>query len=240
MTALRARLSGSIGALPLEFELEVARGTLAVVGPNGAGKTSLLLMLLGALEPASGRVELGDRVLFDSDAGVDVPLEDRRLGYVPQEYALFPQLSVRDNIRFALQSSGLARRQLEERARESLAELKLEALADRRVTSLSGGEQQRVALARALSVRPQALLLDEPLAAFDIAARRETRAFLAEYLQRLDLPTLVVTHDAGDARALGQQIAVLEAGRIVQCGTWSELNARPASRFVREFCATTP
>ncbi|HEU4580364.1 MAG TPA: ABC transporter ATP-binding protein [Polyangiaceae bacterium] len=235
MTALRARLGGRIGALPLEFELEVARGTLAVVGPNGAGKTSLLLMLLGALQPANGRIELGDRVLFDSDAGIDVPLEDRRLGYVPQEYALFPHLSVQDNIRFALRSSGVAGPELEARAREALAELKLERFAERRVTALSGGEQQRVALARALSVRPQALLLDEPLAAFDIAARRETRAFLAEYLQRLDLPTLVVTHDAGDAQALGQQIAVLEAGRIVQCGTWQELDARPASRFVREF-----
>jgi molybdate transport system ATP-binding protein len=235
MTALRARLSGRIGALPLDFELEVARGTLAVVGPNGAGKTSLLLMLLGALEPESGRIALGDRVLYDSQAGVDVPLEDRRLGYVPQEYALFPHLSVRENIRFALQSSGLSRHELDDRARESLAELKLEPFADRRVTSLSGGEQQRVALARALSVRPHALLLDEPLAAFDIAARRETRAFLADYLRRLDLPTLVVTHDAADAQALGQQIAVLEAGRIVQCGTWQELGARPASRFVREF-----
>jgi molybdate transport system ATP-binding protein len=235
MTALRARLSGRIGALPLEFELEVARGTLAVVGPNGAGKTSLLLMLLGALEPERGRVELGDRLLFDSEAGVDLPLEDRRLGYVPQEYALFPHLSVRDNIRFALRSSGIAAAEVDGRARASLADLKLEALAERRVTSLSGGEQQRVALARALSVRPSALLLDEPLAAFDIAARRETRAFLADYLQRLDLPTLVVTHDAGDARALGQQIAVLEAGRIVQCGTWEELAARPSSLFVREF-----
>jgi molybdate transport system ATP-binding protein len=235
MTALRARLSGRIGPVALEFELEVARGTLAVVGPNGAGKTSLLLMLLGALQPESGRIELGDRLLFDSEAGVDVPLEDRRLGYVPQEYALFPHLSVRDNIRFALQSSGISPGEVDERARESLAALKLEAFADRRVTSLSGGEQQRVALARALSVRPRALLLDEPLAAFDIAARRETRAFLADYLQRLDLPTLVVTHDAGDARALGQQIAVLEAGRIVQCGSWQELDARPASAFVSEF-----
>ena len=235
MTALRVRLSGRVGALPLEFELEVARGTLAVVGPNGAGKTSLLLMLLGALQPASGQIELGEQLLFDSQSGVDVPLEDRRLGYVPQEYALFPHLSVRDNIRFALQSSGLSRQEVDDRARESLADLRLEPFADRRVTSLSGGEQQRVALARALSVRPRALLLDEPLAAFDIAARRETRAFLADYLQRLDLPTLVVTHDAADARALGQQIAVLEAGRIVQCGSWAELEARPASGFVREF-----
>jgi molybdate transport system ATP-binding protein len=232
---LRARLAGRAGALRLEVELEVAAGPLVVVGPNGAGKTSLLLLLLGALRPESGRIQLGERVLFDSDAGIDVPLEGRQLGYVPQDYALFPHLSVRQNIRFALQSSGLRAAELEARTREALADLLLEPLAERRVTALSGGEKQRVALARALSVRPRALLLDEPLAAFDIAARRTTREFLASYLARLALPTIVVTHDAADAQALGRQIAVLEAGRIVQSGSWAELGAQPASAFVREF-----
>ncbi|MEO8178244.1 MAG: ABC transporter ATP-binding protein [Deltaproteobacteria bacterium] len=237
MTAagLRALLMGRAGALRLELELPVAAGPLVVVGPNGAGKTSLLLLLLGALRPESGRISLGERVLFDSKAGIDVPLEGRQLGYVPQDYALFPHLSVRQNIRFALQSSGLGAGELEARTGEALSDLLLEPLAERRVTALSGGEKQRVALARALSVRPQALLLDEPLAAFDIAARRTTREFLASYLERLALPTIVVTHDAADAQALGQQIAVLEAGRIVQSGSWAELEAHPASSFVREF-----
>jgi molybdate transport system ATP-binding protein len=237
MTAaqLRARLAGRVGALRLELELEVAAGPLVVVGPNGAGKTSMLLLLLGALRPESGRIQLGERVLFDSDAGIEVPLEGRQLGYVPQDYALFPHLSVRQNIRFALQSNGLRAAELEARTREALSDLLLEPLAERRVTALSGGEKQRVALARALSVRPQALLLDEPLAAFDIAARRATREFLAGYLTRLALPTIVVTHDVADAQALGRQIAVLEAGRIVQSGSWAELEAQPASAFVREF-----
>jgi len=233
--ALRALLTGRAGALRLELELPVAEGPLVVVGPNGAGKTSLLLLLLGALRPESGRISLGERVLFDSKAGIDVPLEGRQLGYVPQDYALFPHLSVRQNIRFALQSSGLGAGELEARTGEALSDLLLEPLAERRVTALSGGEKQRVALARALSVRPQALLLDEPLAAFDIAARRTTREFLASYLARLALPTIVVTHDAADAQALGQQIAVLEAGRIVQSGSWAELGAHPVSSFVREF-----
>jgi molybdate transport system ATP-binding protein len=239
MSLLRAHIKGNLGARRLDLELEVSRGPLVVVGPNGAGKTSLLLLLLGALQPTSGRIELGDRVLFDSEAGINVPLEGRQLGYVPQEYALFPHLSVRRNIEFALRSSdrSASRSALAQRTGEVLSELKLEALAERRATELSGGEKQRVALARALSVRPRALLLDEPLAAFDIAARRATRAFLAEVLQRLELPTIVVTHDAADARALGQRIAVLEAGQIVQVGSWSELQAQPASSFVREFLA---
>jgi molybdate transport system ATP-binding protein len=232
---LRAQLKGQAGALQLELELQVADGPLVVVGPNGAGKTSLLLLLLGALQPESGRISLGERVLFDSQAGIDVPLEGRQLGYLPQDYALFPHLDVRQNIRFALQSSGLRSTELETRTRTALADLLLEPLAERRVTTLSGGEKQRVALARALSVRPRALLLDEPLAAFDIAARRTTREFLAGYLERLALPTIVVTHDAADAQALGRQIAVLEAGRIVQSGSWAELEAHPATSFVREF-----
>jgi molybdate transport system ATP-binding protein len=237
---LRARVTGRIGALALDFELEALPGPLAVVGPNGAGKTSLLLMLLGVLTPESGSIELGERVLFDSARGVNVPVEGRELGYVPQDYALFPHLSVLENLEFALHcrgggtgrggQSGVA-----ERAAEVLGELQLTALSERRITALSGGEKQRVALARALSVRPRALLLDEPLAAFDIALRRQTRAFLAEYLRRLELPTLVVTHDAADARALGARLVVLEAGRIVQTGSWAELQANPASAFVAEF-----
>jgi len=233
---LHARVTGRIGTLALGFELELSAGPLAVVGPNGAGKTSLLLMLLGVLEPESGSIELGERVLFDSARGVNVPVEGRELGYVPQDYALFPQLSVRGNIEFALRCrAGLTPQDVEQRTAQVLAELKLTALAERRVTALSGGEKQRVALARALSVRPRALLLDEPLAAFDVTARRQTRAFLAEYLSKLALPTIVVTHDAADARALGARLLVLEAGRIVQTGSWSELQANPASAFVAEF-----
>ncbi len=116
-----------------------------------------------------------------------------------------------------------------------LEELELETLGDRRTDALSGGERQRVALARALSAGPRALLLDEPLAALDVHSRREVRRFLREYLKRLALPTLLVTHDAADARELGLRIAVLESGKLTQTGTWDELAASPASRFVEEF-----
>ena len=221
----------------IDVDLDTAPGTLVVVGPNGAGKSCLLSLLLGVREVERGRVAVGDTVLLDTEAGVDMPLEHRRIGYVPQDYALFPHLNVRENIAFALASSPsqLDRTAQAQRVEAILHDLGLETLGDRRTQSLSGGEKQRVALARAVSVNPRALLLDEPLAALDVHSRREVRTFLAAYLTTLALPTIVVTHDAEDAHELGHRIAVLEAGAITQTGTWEEIAARPASRFVEEF-----
>jgi molybdate transport system ATP-binding protein len=238
-TALAARVAGYAGKLRIEVDLRTQGGPLVLVGPNGAGKTSLLMMILGALRPERGRIEVGDSVLFDGAAGVDVPLEQRRLGYVPQHYALFPHLTVRQNVAFAVASAPDGAGPDAQRAKvdDALRDLELQALGDRRAGALSGGEKQRVALARALAASPRALLLDEPLAALDAHARREVRLFLAGCLQKLALPTLVVTHDAADARLLGERIAVLEAGKVAQTGSWSELEARPASPFVAEFLA---
>lgn len=236
---LHARITARVGILDIDVDFEAGPGALVIVGPNGAGKTSILELLLGALPSPRGRIEVGGVVLLDTALGVDVPLEQRQLGYVPQHYALFPHLSVRENVAFAL--SCTARVEPSARARRALAilhELGLTALSDRRPATLSGGEKQRLALARALAIAPRALLLDEPLSALDAHARREVRAFLGAYLDKLRLPTLVVTHDAADARALGQRIAVLEAGRLTQLGTWQELAARPASPFVEEFVAS--
>jgi molybdate transport system ATP-binding protein len=243
---LRAR----VGAMTLELALSTAQAPLALAGPNGAGKTSLLLLILGVLRPDAGRVGLGDRVLFDAARGIDVPTEERRIGYVPQDYALFPHMTVVENLEFALachdrdgahnRGSGPRRRARRDEAMALLADLEVSALAPRRPRTLSGGERQRVALARALAVAPEALLLDEPLAALDVGARRQVRAFLASYLTRLGLPAIVVTHDPTDAVALGERIAVVEAGRLVQVGTAAELRAAPASPFVAEFLASAP
>jgi molybdate transport system ATP-binding protein len=238
--SLRARLAARVGRLLLDVELDTGAGTLVLVGPNGAGKSSLLSLVLGVLPVDQGRVTIGDSVLLDTAANVDVPTEQRRLGYVPQDYALFPHLSVHGNIDFALASQAAppGRAERAQRVEAMLHDLGLAAHAHRRTHALSGGEKQRVALARALSVGPRALLLDEPLAALDVHSRHEVRAFLAGYLTKLALPTLVVTHEAEDARALGHRIAVLEAGKITQAGTWAELAAKPASRFVAEFVAS--
>jgi molybdate transport system ATP-binding protein len=236
---LTAELTARVGTLALDVSLDTAPGTLVVVGPNGAGKTSLLSLLLGVLPARSGRVDVGGSVLLDTRAGLDVPPESRRIGYVPQDYALFPHLTAQGNVEFALEcaSRGLPRAERAERASALLADLGLAKLAARRPGSLSGGEKQRVALARALAGSPRALLFDEPLAALDVHARAEVRAFLAEYLARVGLPTIVVTHDGRDARALGHRVLVLEQGAVTQAGTWDELSSRPASRFVERFVA---
>lgn len=238
--ALRARITATVGRLLIDAELDSGEGTLVIVGPNGAGKSSLLSLLLGVMPAEQGRVSIGDTVLFDTAASVRVPTEQRRLGYVPQDYALFPHLTVRENIAFALGSSPapLSKAERAQRVSALLHELGLTDHAERRTQALSGGEKQRVALARALSVRPRALLLDEPLAALDVHSRQEVRAFLAGYLAQVALPTVVVTHDAEDARELGHRIAVLEGGKVTQAGTWDELAAKPASRFVAQFVAS--
>jgi molybdate transport system ATP-binding protein len=237
MTVLEAKLSGRVGALGIEVELDTQGGTLVIAGPNGAGKTSLLLMLLGALEPSAGRIVVNGRELFDSALGVNVRLEERALGYVPQDYALFPHLDVLENVEFVLECrpDRANARRVRERALAVLEELDMLSLAERRAHTLSGGEKQRVALARALAAEPSALLLDEPLAALDVGARREVRAFLRAYLQKLGVPTIVVSHDAKDAAELGAHVAVLERGRISQLGTWAELRATPKTPFVEEF-----
>jgi molybdate transport system ATP-binding protein len=233
---LQARLSARVGDLVIDVTLDTAPGTLVVIGPNGAGKTSLLSLLLGVLPVAAGRIDVGG-ALLDTERGIDVPPELRRLGYVPQDYALFPHKNVLQNVEFALACSAHATTREDRRrhAEDLLAEFGIAAVAGRRPADLSGGEKQRVALARALAVRPRALLFDEPLAALDVHSRAEVRAVLAAYIARVALPTLVVTHDARDARVLGDRLLVLEGGRVTQTGTWDELRSRPASGFVESF-----
>lgn len=234
MSGVLARLRARVGALTLDLELDTGPGTLALIGPNGAGKTTLLSLLLGIRPAESGYIEAANAVLLDTARAINVPVEDRRLAYVPQSYALFPHLTARENIAFAVANLP-SKKDRQQRIDARLAELGLEALADRRPSTLSGGEKQRVALARALALAPRALLLDEPLAALDVHARREVRNFLAAYLRRIALPAIVVTHDALDAQRLADRIAVLEHGRITQCGTWDELKQSPSSKFVEDF-----
>jgi molybdate transport system ATP-binding protein len=232
MSTLSAHIRADVGVLHLEVELDIGEGTLVLIGPNGAGKTSLLELVLGVRRPSSGRVVVGGRCLFDDSSGVDVPVEQRRLGYVPQDYALFPHMTVRDNIAFAVSGERTTAREVAQRV---LLEQGLEDLAHRRPTTLSGGEKQRVALSRALAMKPSALLMDEPLAALDVHHRRAMREHLLSVLRAHPLPTLLVTHDPEDARVLGDRIAVLEAGRLTQVGTVGELTARPKTSFVGEF-----
>jgi ABC-type sulfate/molybdate transport systems ATPase subunit len=230
---LELDIDARVGQLELRARL-ATRGPLVLVGPNGSGKTSLLRILLGVIQPHRGRIALGDTILFDSAAGKNLPTEARGLAYVPQDLGLFPHMSVLENVEFALANLTPRPRQITQLAQRFLEELEIGELAPRRPGTLSGGEKQRVAMARALAARPRALLLDEPLAAMDASARRQIRSFLAAHLARLELPSLVVTHDPAAAAVLGQQIAVMEKGQIVQTGTFGELRAQPLSPFVAE------
>jgi len=233
MSALEVDVHGAAGPMAIDVAFRAAGAPLLIVGPNGAGKTSALMMILGALAPRRGRVALDGAPLYDDARGVDVPVERRRIGFLPQRYALFPHLDVLDNVAYGIRAPARAERR--RRAMDALAELDAAALAGRRPRQLSGGEMQRVALARALAGRPRALLLDEPLAALDVSVRTDVRRFLAQRLRALAMPTVLVTHDLDDAEALDGDIVVIEAGAIVQAGRLPDLTARPATEFVRRF-----
>jgi molybdate transport system ATP-binding protein len=223
--AFHVSLAHPLRSFRLELELELGGETVALVGPSGAGKTSVLRAVAGLLRPEHGRVALGGETWFDADAGVDLPPERRSVGLVFQEYALFPHMTVAQNVAYA------GRRRVD----ELLDLLGIAPLRDARPGELSGGERQRVSLARALARDPAVLLLDEPLAALDAHTRARVRAELGDLLERLRLPTLLVTHDFQDAAALAGRIGVLVAGRIVQEGTAPELVASPTSPFVADF-----
>jgi len=212
----------------LEVALSLAKGPTALVGPNGAGKSTLLRAILGALPVRRGRIVLDEQTLLDTERGTSVPTEERRVAWVPQEYALFPHLTVVENVAFGV--PGLAGRA---RADALIGQLGLDPLRSRLPDALSGGERQKVALARALATEPRVLLLDEPLAALDADTRETTRAFLAETLHRLAIPSLVVTHEMRDVVALGGPVVLLEAGRVRSTGALDLFRASPPSDFAR-------
>lgn len=231
---LTAQFTGSVGTTRVAITLPPAK-TLLVIGPNGAGKSSMLRMLLGLIRPDQGRIALHGRCLFDSEVGICVPTEERRIGFLPQSYALFPQMTAIENVCFGLECLGLPRSERKRRAGALLEELGVSALADRRPSQLSGGEAQRVALARALAPSPHALFLDEPTAALDLATRAQVRRFLAPYLASCEVPTVVISHDPEDAEVIGQSVAVIEGGCVVQVGTIHELRAEPKTPFIDSF-----
>ncbi len=230
-----ARLS--VGTLALDVAMTGNNTPVALIGPNGSGKTTLLRAIAGAHPLTAGRIQVGDTTLFDDQGGVCLAPDERRVGYVPQGYGLFPHLTVGGNVDFGLatKTPRMTRDSRREAVQAQLDELGMAPMVDRWPTSLSGGEQQRVALARTLILEPRILLLDEPLAALDAAARRKLRTYLADTLATRQIPAIVVTHDARDVLALDATVYVLEDGSIVQHGTAAELTDQPATEFVAEF-----
>ena len=223
-----------------EFQLDVAFSagddTAVLFGPSGGGKTLTLKAIAGLVRLDAGRIAVGPRVLYDSERRIDVPLRSRRVGYVPQGYALFPHLTVAENIAFGLRGSGREAR--DAAVAEMLRLTELEGLERRRPRQLSGGQQQRVALARALACRPDILLLDEPFSALDTAIRAELRDAIVSLRESRGIPVLVVTHDLADAFSLGNRIVVIEGGRVLQQGSREDVFYRPASRRVAHLVGT--
>jgi molybdate transport system ATP-binding protein len=220
MDPLHFSLDIPLREFALDVELTVGREVVALVGPSGAGKTTLLRAIAG-LQPALGRISVEGDDWLDSARGIDLPAEQRSVGLVFQEYALFPHLTVRKNVEFGRKGGAAL-----------LERFGLATLADAKPRELSGGERQRVALARALAPDPAVLLLDEPPSALDAHTRGEVRAELQQLLREADRPTLVVTHDFEDAATLATQVGVVVQGRLRQFGTPAELVASPADPFV--------
>jgi putative spermidine/putrescine transport system ATP-binding protein len=211
--------------------LDIARGeTLVLLGPSGCGKTTMLRIIAGLELP-----DAGGRVLFDGNDMTSVPIERRNVGMVFQSYALFPNMTVADNIGYGLKIRGVGKEERAARVAELVALTNITGLENRRISQLSGGQRQRVALARAVAIRPGILLLDEPLTALDAALRDRLRGELNKLLRALGITTIYVTHDQAEAMELGDRIVVMQKGVIAQIGTPREIYFAPDSRFVAEF-----
>ncbi len=225
-------LEKRFGELAVTRQVSIGAGKgeiVALLGPSGSGKTTVLRLVAGFEAPDAGRI------LVEGEDVTALPPERRRFGMVFQHYALFPHMTVGENVAFGLASDGAAPAAARARVTEMLALAGLEGFEDRRVTAISGGQQQRVALARALAPNPRVLLLDEPLSNLDPTLREKTRRELKRAIRKVGITTLFVTHEQEEAFELGDRVAVLNQGRLEQLGTPEELFERPATRFVATF-----
>ena len=216
------------------LDLDIAEGEFfSMLGPSGSGKTTVLRLIAGFEQPTSGTV-----ALFGDDVTERAPF-DRDVNTVFQDYALFPHMTVLENVSYGLRVRGVARAERNERAREALESVRLANFGDRKPAQLSGGQRQRVALARATVVRPKVLLLDEPLGALDLKLREQMQVELKELQRSLGITFIFVTHDQEEALTLSDRIAVFNEGRIEQLGTPAEIYGSPASSFVASFVGTS-
>jgi len=227
----KAFADGTVAVDDLSLEIQAGE-TLAILGPSGCGKTTTLRLIAGLERPDAGQV------LFAGRDVTPLPIERRDVGMVFQNYALFPNLNVADNIVYGLKVRKVARAEREQRCAELLELVGLQGYGHRAIHELSGGQRQRVALARAVAPRPRVLLLDEPLAALDAQLRERLRSELGQLLRELAITAVFVTHDQGEAMALGDRILVMQRGRIAQLATPRVLYQQPANAFVANFIGT--
>lgn len=223
------------------IDLEVAPGTFFVlVGPSGCGKSTLLNIVAGIEKPSRGEVLIGDRQVVDAGSGLFLPPRRRDIAMVFQSYALYPHMSVYDNIAFPLKIARTARGEIDRRVRQAADTLEIDELLNARPAELSGGQRQRVALGRAIVRRPRLLLLDEPLSNLDALLRTSMRGELKRIQRRLAVTAVYVTHDQTEAMTLGDRIAVLKDGDLQQTGTAEDIYQRPVNRFVAGFIGMPP
>jgi len=228
LVALEKRYGATVAVAGID--LAVREGEfMTLLGPSGCGKTTTLGLVAGFFAPSAGSIHIGGKAV------AELPPFRRDIGVVFQDYALFPHLTAAENVAFGLRMRKLPAAEIATRVREALDLVQLAGLGDRRSLELSGGQRQRVALARALVIRPTVLLLDEPLSNLDLKLREEMRVEIATLQRRLGITTVFVTHDQGEALVMSDRIAVMNAGRIEQVGTPSDIYERPATRFVAEF-----
>ncbi len=208
---------------------------VTLLGPSGCGKTTTLRAIAGLETPSAGRMALDGHMVFDAAAGIDLPPERRGVSMVFQSYAIWPHMTVFENVAFGLRARGAKRSEIAETVRRGLESVGLWAFADRPATRLSGGQQQRVALARAIACNPGVILLDEPLSNLDAQLRVEMRAEFKELQHRLSFTAIYVTHDQEEALVLSDRILVMRGGLVEQTGTPAEIHDRPRTRFVADF-----
>jgi iron(III) transport system ATP-binding protein len=223
-----------------DVTLEAPEGKiLTLLGPSGCGKTTTLRCVAGLERPDDGEIRFGDRVVFSRARGVFVPPEQRHIGMVFQSYAIWPHMTVFENVAYPLRVRRVAPGEVRRRVQAALELVGLAALADRPAPYLSGGQQQRVALARALVYEPQVLLLDEPLSNLDAKVREQVREELRTLQRQLNITTVYVTHDQIEALALSDVVAVMRDGKVLEVGSPRDLYERPRTRFVAQFLGTT-
>ncbi len=222
------------------IDLDVQPGEfVTLLGPSGCGKTTTLRAIAGLERPTSGEIRFGDRVVYSSARNINVAVEDRGLSMVFQSYAIWPHMSVAENVGYGLRVRGTKKAEVAEKVRHALALVQMSGYEQRAASKLSGGQQQRVALARAIAFSPSIILFDEPLSNLDAKLRNEMREELKHLLQRLSMTAVYVTHDQEEALAMSQRIVVMNGGRIEQAGTPDVIYDRPKTEFVARFIGST-
>ncbi len=235
---LSLKLRKQVNGFNLDIEWAMENEMSVLFGFSGAGKSMTLQLMAGLIRPDEGWIYSGDRILFDSRSEINLAPQDRSIGYVFQNLALFPHMTVKGNILYG--AGDLKKAQREERSREMIAAFHLDGLEARYPSEISGGQQQRVALARALIRRPDLLLLDEPFSALDNPLRLEMQKFLKEVRQEFNIPVILVTHDLLEAYAVADKIIVYSQGKIVQTGSPLEVGRNPVNAEVRTLFFLNP